>query len=91
MVSVLSPWFFNSLAALMNWNVDTPEGLSNAIAWTEQFLLLLGDKGTWAVPRSGSIIEIDKVNKRAVLLVGGPETSIQKVFEAMGWTWEDNA
>lgn len=75
----------------MNWNVDTPEGMANAIAWTTRFLDTLSDEAIWAVPRSGSIIKTDKPNKRAVRLFGlEPETSIQKVFEAMGWTWEDH-
>lgn len=76
----------------MNWDVDTPEGLANATAWLTQFLDRLSDKATWGIPRSGSIIHIDKPNKRAVRLFGlAPETSTQKVFEAIGWTWEDRA
>lgn len=76
----------------MNWDVDTPEGMANAIEWTANLLDGLADGATWAVPRSGSIIRIDKQNRRATRLFGlAPETSIQKVFEAMGWTWEDEA
>jgi hypothetical protein len=77
----------------MNWDVDTPEGLANAVRWMEeQFLPQLADGGKWTVPRSCSIIQVDKRNKRAVRLFGlAPEPSIQKVFEAMGWTWEDRA
>lgn len=74
----------------MNWDVDTPEGLANATAWMRPFLDRLADGAIWHVPRSGSIIQIHKSKKRAVRLFGlAPETSIQKVFEAMGWTWED--
>jgi hypothetical protein len=76
----------------VNWDVDTPEGLANAVRWTEQFIHTLADGAIWAVPRSGSIIRIDKTNKRATRLFGlAPETSIEKVFTAMGWTWEDEA
>lgn len=76
----------------MNWDVDTPEGLANAKAWMEQFVGTLSDEAIWGVPRSGSIIRVDKRNKRAIRLFGlSPETSTQKVFEAMGWTWEDRA
>jgi hypothetical protein len=74
----------------MNFDVDTPEGMNRAIAWTETFLLMFKDGGIWAVPRSGTFIRIEKANKRAVKLLGlTPDPSIQKVFEAMGWTWED--
>ena len=42
--------------------------------------------GTWAVPRSGTIIRFDKTNKKArVIHQMSPDTSIERVLEAMGW------
>lgn len=73
-------------------NVDTPEGLKEAVKWQEGHVKLFADQGRWIVPRSGSIIVIDAKNKTATRVLGmAPETSIAKVFNAMGWTWVDRA
>lgn len=71
----------------MNWNVDTPEGLNNAIAWAEDFLGMLDDVAVWGVPRSGTVLRIEK-RKRRVVVILGSDPSTEKVFKAMGWTWE---
>lgn len=72
------------------YDVDTPEGLAAAIEWQKQMIEHCSDQARWIVPRSSSIIVIDKTNKRAIRVLGAkPETSIQKVFEAMGWQWID--
>lgn len=75
-----------------NWDVDTKEGLARAVEWMERHVAMFNDQGRWVIPRSGSIIVIDKVNKQAIRVLGlRPETSTQKVFEAMGWKWVDRA
>lgn len=74
----------------MRWNVDTPEGLIAATHWQSNTIEHIRDQGRWVVPRSGSVIVIDKTNKQAIRVFGLlPEPSIKKVFEAMGWTWVD--
>ena len=76
----------------MNMNVDTPDGLANAVDWMKRFVDTLTDQARWAIPRSGSIVVIDKTNKQAIRVLGLlPEPSTQKVFEAMGWKWIDKA
>lgn len=73
-------------------DVDTPEGLAAAVEWQQSLIASLRDQGRWVVPRSGSVIVFDKVNKVAIRVLGlAPETSIQKVMTAMGWKWEDRA
>lgn len=75
----------------MNLNIDTPEGMANAVAWQTKMIEVLVDGGRWLVPRSGTIYMIDKVNKRARKVLGlKPEPTITRVFEAMGWTVEGN-
>ena len=82
----------HGMSPSLNWNTDTTDGLANAVAWMTKHVAMLADQGTWIVPRSGSIVVIDKKNKRATRTIGLlPEPSTQQVFEAMGWTWIDKA
>lgn len=75
-----------------DWDVDTPHGLARAREWMERQVALIANGGSWIIPRSMSVIVIDKVHKKATRMMGMlPETSTRKVFEAMGWTWEDKA
>jgi isoaspartyl peptidase/L-asparaginase-like protein (Ntn-hydrolase superfamily) len=75
-----------------DWNVENPLGLARAVTWMERHVSMLADGAVWMLPRSMSIIHIDKTNKVATRRVGlAPEPSTQKVFEAMGWTWIDKA
>lgn len=67
-------------------DINTKQGMAAAKAWTEQLLSTLNDGGTWAVPRSGTIIRFDKTNKKArVIHQMSPDISIERVLEAMGW------
>jgi hypothetical protein len=74
------------------WDVDTKAGLARAVEWMQRHVAIFADQGRWMMPRSCSIIVIDKKNKQAIRVAGFlPETSTQKIFEAMGWTWVDKA
>lgn len=74
------------------WDVDTKHGMARAVEWMERQLAILSDQARWVIPRSGSIVVIDKKNKRAIRVLGmAPETSTKAVFEAMGWKWIDAA
>ena len=67
-------------------DINTSEGMKDAIAWMENMIRMVADGGLWAVPRSTTIIQIDKTNKNAVILrQRKPDTSIDAVFKAMGW------
>lgn len=70
----------------INFDLDTPEGMANAVEWQTRMVSVLKQGGRWIVPRSGSIYEIDHEGKRARRITGFvPEPTITRVFEAMGW------
>ncbi len=69
-----------------DFDLDTKQGMVNAIMWTKQLINSLNDGGKWVVPRSGTIVTFDK--KRQVATVDAPfmsDPSITKVLTAMGW------
>jgi hypothetical protein len=70
----------------MNYDLNTKEGMANAVAWTSKMFDLINDGGTWAVPRSGTIITVYH-SERAVSIKQGfaPDDCIGRVIEAMGW------
>lgn len=71
----------------MNYNLDTTDGMNNAIKWTQQLFDNLHDHASWGVPRSGTIIRINKPERTATLIGGFlPDPSLKRVLEAMGWT-----
>lgn len=76
----------------VNWNIDTPEGMENAIAWTDKTFATLVDGGRWVVPRSMSIYEVSHSTKTVRRVMGMfEEPVIQRVVEAAGWKYEDKA
>jgi hypothetical protein len=69
------------------YDLDTPEGMKNSIEWTQKLFDCVSDGATWAVPRSGMIIKINKQAKEAVIIEGYlPDESIKRVLREMGWT-----
>lgn len=71
----------------MNYDISTKEGMANAVAWQQRLVDALNTKATWAVPRSGTIVAIDKSTKTATITcMFAPDPSIAQVFRAMGWT-----
>jgi len=60
------------------------------ITWQTEMVRILKNKGTWAVPGTMSIFELDKPNKTFKLLVGEPEEEtnrrIAKVFRRLGFS-----
>jgi hypothetical protein len=75
-----------------NWDVDTKEGMARAKEWMERHVHLCADQARWIIPRSGSIVVIDKKNKTAILVLSmmpRVEDVTKRVFEAIGWKWED--
>ena len=68
-------------------NIDTPEGLAQAVAEQQALIDEIVPGGRWVVPRSFSIYMLDQANKRVKRVHGlNPEPTITRVFEAMGWT-----
>lgn len=73
----------------MNYDIDTEEGMANSVAWTQQIFDTLTSNGQWIVPRSGTVIRVDKANKTAYITQGFvPDTGMERVIKAMGWTVE---
>ena len=72
----------------MNYDLDTKEGMSNAVKWTAAMFDTIKDGGTWMVPRSITMVRIiDKKEKVAAIIAGPiPDPSLRRVIEAMGWT-----
>lgn len=70
-----------------NYDLDTTEGMNNAVAWTRNMFDGLRHGATWGVPRSGTIIHIDHNEKVATIITGHtPDPSLKRVITAMGWT-----
>ncbi len=69
------------------------EPTPNDIDWQKQMLKLLANKGSWAVPVSQSVFELDKPNKKFKLIIGDAdhETNrrIAKVFKHLGFSEVD--
>ena len=70
-----------------SYDLDTTEGMNNAVTWTRQLFSTVKDGGTWMVPRSMTMVRINHTDKVATLIVGfAPDPSLRRVIEAMGWT-----
>jgi hypothetical protein len=69
------------------YDLDTTEGMNNAVTWTRNLFSTVKDGGTWMVPRSMTMVRISHTDKVATLIVGvAPDPSLRRVIEAMGWT-----
>ena len=67
-------------------DIHTQRGMAEAKAWTQQLIDNIKDGGVWMVPRSGTIIKFDKVNKKALVTHQlMPDISIEMILEALGW------
>lgn len=72
-------------------NLNTEEGMEAAIQWQQNLIDTVKDGGSWAVPRSGTIITFDKGTRTAVFTLKGiPEPDIKRVLERMGWAVVEN-
>jgi hypothetical protein len=70
----------------MNYDLDTEEGMQNAMEWTARTLSHIKQGGTWAIPRSGTLVKVDHENKCAYMIDGSaPEESTERVLVALGW------
>ena len=72
-----------------NYDLKTQEGIENSKRWLSSVLMTLGDNGMWGIPRSSTVIHINKSKKLATIThQDSPDVSIELVFEAIGWTVE---
>jgi hypothetical protein len=70
------------------YDLDTEEGMANAIAWTNRTLETIKDGGIWGVPRSGMLVRVVSHKDKKVRVIEGlmPDPSIPRVLKAAGWT-----
>ena len=70
-----------------DYDLDTKAGMNNAVKWTRAMFDTINDDGVWMVPRSMTMVRINKRERIATLIVGiAPDPSLKRVIEAMGWT-----
>jgi hypothetical protein len=71
------------------YDLSTPEGIENSKRWLSSVLMTLSDNGIWGIPRSSTVVRINKPKKIATVIAqASPDVSIELVFEALGWTVE---
>lgn len=76
----------------VNFNVDTEEGMANAVEWAEQMFATLADGGRWIVPRSMSIYEVNHTTHTVRRIMGMfDEPVIERVVKAAGWKYENKS
>jgi hypothetical protein len=72
-----------------NYDLSTHEGMENSKQWLSLVLTSLSDNATWGIPRSNTVVHINKPKKLATVAHQDcPDVSIELVFEALGWTVE---
>ena len=70
----------------MNYDLDTSEGMKNAIDWTAQLFKQCKEGAKWLVPRSETLVCIYPKHKTVEIYEGAePDPSIARVIKAMGW------
>jgi hypothetical protein len=71
----------------MSYDLNTKAGMSSAVKWTRNMFDTVNDGGVWMVPRSMTMVRINKKERIATIIVGmTPDPSLKRVIEAMGWT-----
>lgn len=71
----------------MNYDISTAEGMKNSANWLQTNIIdKVKDGGTWMVPRSATLIHMDKTQRVATVTAQGkPDVALEPVFEALGW------
>lgn len=68
------------------YDLDTKDGMNNAVTWTRNMFETIKDGGAWMVPRSMTMVRVNHTDKVATIIVGlVPDPSLRRVIEAMGW------
>lgn len=74
----------------MNYDINTPKGMANAVTWTRKLMGSLNDGGVWIVPRSGTMVIVLSYAARRCRVKEGfaSDLVIKKVLRASGWLIE---
>lgn len=69
-------------------DLDTEEGMADAIAWTNNTMSNIREGGVWGIPRSGMYVQVLTHTPKVCKLVPGfaPDPSVVRVLQACGWT-----
>jgi len=68
------------------FDLSTVGGMNRAVEWTRDLFESLNDGGVWIVPRSGTIVQVFKSERRVIITNGPfPDTSLGRVIKNMGW------
>ena len=71
-------------------NLETKEGMEQAVRWQTNLCNHVKEGGNWVVPRSNATYQIFNQEKRVVALDGSDE-AVDLVFNKMGWKLEKNS
>lgn len=66
-------------------DINTPEGMEAAAAWTSSLIARLKPGGSWGVPRCGGLYTFDQELKM-YSVTGAPDADIDRVLAHMGWS-----
>lgn len=66
-------------------DVRNKQDLALSKQWLSNLLSVMGQKACWAVPRSGTMVMIDKESKTADIHYGVEDDSLRVVFEELGY------
>jgi hypothetical protein len=70
----------------MNYDLDTKEGMTNAMRWTQMLVDQLREHGVWVIPRSNTTVTVNKPSNTVTLDGDHPERGVERIFKALGWT-----
>jgi len=68
----------------MNYDINTEEGLANAVTWFLAHVSRMNNGGVWVLPRSGTIYTVDHDAKTLTCTLGG-DPSTERVAVAAEW------
>jgi hypothetical protein len=69
-------------------DIDTKEGMAEAVAWFNNFTAKFNEGGTWGIPRSNSVYLVFPSEKRLVRLSASRDSSTERVAKAAGWVFK---
>lgn len=70
----------------MNFDLDTDEGLRNAVEWQNALFATINNWGVWVVPRSGTFVHVHHDTHEVSIVPGFmPDPSLERVIRAAGW------
>jgi hypothetical protein len=73
----------------LNTKEEEAQEPEHVLAWCRNLVRIMTDGGTWGIPRSGIVFQVDKKNKQLVMTVGEPDNedfiATKRVFKQIGW------